>query len=59
VDQAILKLRALTASGDFDAYWIYHLRREHEGCGSSEVTARGGFSALRVLVSGLLVSVGV
>jgi hypothetical protein len=28
--EAILKLRALTASGDFDAYWLYHLRREHE-----------------------------
>ena len=28
--EAILKLRALTASFDFDAYWIYHLRREHE-----------------------------
>jgi hypothetical protein len=28
--EAILKLRALTASGDFDDYWRYHLRREHE-----------------------------
>jgi hypothetical protein len=28
--EAILKLRALAASGDFDAYWHYHLRREHE-----------------------------
>ena len=28
--EAILKLRALTASGDLDAYWNYHLRREHE-----------------------------
>src|SRR6266568_915182 len=28
--EAILKLRALIASGDFDAYWRYHLRREHE-----------------------------
>ena len=28
--EAILKLRALTASGDFDAYWRYHLRSEHE-----------------------------
>jgi hypothetical protein len=28
--EAILKLRALTASGDFDAYWRYHLRKEHE-----------------------------
>ena len=26
-----LRLRALIASGDFDAYlWRYHLRREHE-----------------------------
>jgi hypothetical protein len=28
--EAILKLRALTVSGDFEAYWRYHLRREHE-----------------------------
>jgi hypothetical protein len=28
--EAVLKLRTLTASGDFNAYWRYHLRREHE-----------------------------
>jgi hypothetical protein len=28
--ESILKLRALTVSGDFEAYWRYHLRREHE-----------------------------
>lgn len=28
--EAILKLRALIASGDFEAYWRFHLRREHE-----------------------------
>jgi hypothetical protein len=28
--EAILRLRALIASTDFDAYWRYHLRREHE-----------------------------
>src|SRR5580658_3233382 len=28
--EAILKLRALQANGDFDAYWTYHLRREHQ-----------------------------
>ena len=28
--EAILKLRALIASGGFDAYWRFHLRREHE-----------------------------
>jgi hypothetical protein len=27
---AVLKLRALTANGDFDRYWPYHLRKEHE-----------------------------
>jgi hypothetical protein len=27
--EAILKLRALHANGDFDAYWAYHLHREH------------------------------
>ena len=28
--EAILKLRALIANGDFEAYWRFHLRREHE-----------------------------
>ncbi len=28
--EAILKLRALIASGDFEDYWRFHLRREHE-----------------------------
>ncbi len=28
--EAILQLRALHANGDFDAYWTYHLHREHE-----------------------------
>ena len=28
--EAILRLRALIASGDSDDYWNYHLRREHE-----------------------------
>ena len=28
--EAILKLRALTSNGDFDQYWRFHLRREHE-----------------------------
>ena len=28
--EAILKLRALIANGDFDQYWRYHLRKEHE-----------------------------
>jgi hypothetical protein len=28
--EAILRLRALTANGDFEPYWRYHLRREHE-----------------------------
>jgi hypothetical protein len=27
--EAILKLRALRANGDFDTYWTYHLTREH------------------------------
>jgi hypothetical protein len=26
----LLKLRALIASGDFEAYWRFRLRREHE-----------------------------
>jgi hypothetical protein len=28
--EAILKLRTLIANGDFDAYWCFHLLREHE-----------------------------
>jgi hypothetical protein len=28
--EAILKLRALTASGDFEDYWHFHLRQEHK-----------------------------
>jgi hypothetical protein len=28
--EAILKLRAVTANGDFDDYWRYHLRQEHK-----------------------------
>jgi hypothetical protein len=27
--EAVLRLRALHANGDLDAYWDYHLRREH------------------------------
>jgi hypothetical protein len=28
--EAILKLRAIWANGDWDAYWTWHLQREHE-----------------------------
>jgi len=28
--EAILQLRAITANGDWDAYWAFHLHREHE-----------------------------
>jgi hypothetical protein len=28
--EAILQLRALTANGDFAAYWTWHLQRDHE-----------------------------
>ena len=28
--EAVLQLRALHANGDFDRYWAYHLRREHQ-----------------------------
>jgi len=27
--EAILKLRALKANGDFEEYWRYHLAQEH------------------------------
>ncbi|MEX2660052.1 MAG: ISKra4 family transposase, partial [Acidimicrobiales bacterium] len=28
--EAVLKLRAVRANGDFDTYWRYHLDQEHE-----------------------------
>ena len=28
--EAVLQLRALRASGDFDDYWLFHLAKEHE-----------------------------
>jgi len=28
--EAILRLRALRTSGDFDDYWLFHLAKEHE-----------------------------
>jgi hypothetical protein len=28
--EAVLRLRALRASGDFDDYWLFHLAKEHE-----------------------------
>ena len=28
--EAVLKLRAVCANGDFDAYWRYHLQRERK-----------------------------
>ena len=28
--EAVLKLRALQANGDFDTYWTYHFAREHQ-----------------------------
>jgi hypothetical protein len=28
--EAILKLRALISNGDFDQYWTFHLRQEHQ-----------------------------
>ena len=28
--ETVLKLRSVKSSGDFDAYWTYHLAREHE-----------------------------
>ncbi len=28
--EAILKLRALISNGDFDEYWAFHLRQEHQ-----------------------------
>jgi hypothetical protein len=30
--EAVLRLRALATNGDWDAYWRFHLRKEHERC---------------------------
>jgi hypothetical protein len=27
--EAVLRLRAIRASGDFDAYWMFHLAQDH------------------------------
>ena len=40
--EAILKLRAVIATGDFDPYWRFHLRREHERI--HHVKYRDGFA---------------
>ena len=28
--EAVLRLRAVIDNGDFEAYWAFHLRREHD-----------------------------
>ena len=28
--EAILRLRAIKANGDLDAYWAYHIAQEHQ-----------------------------
>jgi hypothetical protein len=28
--EAVLKLRAMISNGDFDDYWRFHLRQEHQ-----------------------------
>ena len=38
--EAILRLRALRASGDFDAYWQFHLAKEHERTHASRYAER-------------------
>lgn len=34
--EAVLRLRALRTSGDFDDYWIFHLAKEHERTHASQ-----------------------
>jgi hypothetical protein len=36
--EAILKLRALRANGDFDTYWQYHLNQEQQRIHQSRYT---------------------
>ena len=52
--EAVLKLRALTSNGDFDAYWRYHLAQE------PRIVHRGGihFQGLRYLDLTLAAFVG-
>lgn len=42
--EAVLKLRAVRANGDFDAYWRFHLERErqrvHQSCYANDVIPR-------------------
>jgi len=36
--ETVLKLRALTTNGDFDAYWTYHLDQEKQRVHNSRYT---------------------
>jgi hypothetical protein len=39
--EAILRLRALRTSGDFDDYWAFHLAKEHERTHQSRYARQG------------------
>jgi hypothetical protein len=47
--EAILRLRSLRSSGDFDAYWTFHLEAEHARNHASRYAAK---PALRVIPGG-------
>ena len=36
--EAVLKLRALRSSGDFEDYWVFHQAREHQRNHQAEYT---------------------
>jgi hypothetical protein len=51
--EAVLRLRALRSSGDFDEYWAFHEQREHQRnhashcAGGKVVAVRGSKPPLR------------
>ena len=53
--EAVLRLRALRSSGDFDTYWCFHLAQEHERTHALHYAAAvvpGGKPRLRVIRGG-------
>lgn len=43
--EAVLKLRALIANGDFDAYWTFHLAQEHRRIHQARYQHQHGLAA--------------
>ena len=47
--EAILKLRSLRMSGDFDAYWEFHMAEEHKRLHVDTYAGNPTHPALRVV----------